>query len=52
MSACRSPQAFGPPSIGVFGPKGYGPLLLSLPYSNFRWMNACVFGLITVHGMP
>ena len=52
MRACRSPEAFGPPSMGVFGPNGYGPLSLSLAYRNFRWMKTCVFGLMTVHGIP
>ena len=52
MSACRSPEALWPPSIGVFGPNGYGPGLLSSPYSNFKWMKGWVFGLMTVQGIP
>ena len=34
MIACMSPPEFAPPSISVFGPRGYGPLSLSSAYWN------------------
>jgi hypothetical protein len=36
MMACWSPPEFAPPSIGVLGPKGYGPWSLSLAYWKAR----------------
>ena len=51
MMACWSPPEFAPPSIGVLGPSGYGPLSLSLAYWNVTVTSGCL-PVTTVNGMP
>src|SRR5215472_17352690 len=51
MIACRSPVALLPPSMGVSGPNGYGPRLLSPAYR--KWICTVGWALVTtMYGMP